>query len=118
MPPRHFDLGRYGTAINAVAVAWVAFLDVLYCFPIALPVTPENMSYVSVVCAGLLGFVTILWFTTKRGVFKGPHIDYDLLKERRLTAMREEADIVEGVPDRKLSVTANSSDQKDTVEMG
>ena len=88
LPPRYFDLGRYGAPINAVAVAWVTFLNVVYCFPIALPVTATNMSYVSVVCIGLFSFVIVLWFTTKRGTFKGPLIDLDLLHARRMDAIR------------------------------
>ena len=87
LPPRHFNLGRLGPIINATAVAWVIFLDVLYCFPVALPVTAQNMSYVSVVSTGLVLFVIALWFTTKRNVFKGPKVDYELMNERRLAAI-------------------------------
>ena len=87
LPKRHFDLGRLGAPINAVAVAWVVFLDLLYCFPTSMPVTPQNMSYVSVVSSGLVVFVVTLWFTTKRSVFKGPRIDWDLLLERRNAAI-------------------------------
>ncbi|KAJ6442490.1 amino acid transporter [Purpureocillium lavendulum] len=56
---------------------WVVFLDVLYCFPTSMPVTAQNMNYVSVVGVGLLSFVVLLWFTTKRNVFKGPRVDYE-----------------------------------------
>jgi choline transport protein len=52
-----------------------------------MPVTPQNMSYVSVVCAGLVGFVIALWFTTKRGTFKGPKIDLEVLHARRVAAV-------------------------------
>jgi choline transport protein len=63
-----------------------------------MPVTPQNMSYVSVVCTGLVGFVIALRFTTKRGSFKGTKrgsfkgskIDLELLHARR-------AAVVEGV---------------------
>lgn len=87
LPERYFSLGRFGPYINATAVAWVVYLDVLYCFPTALPVTPQNMSFVSVVSVGLVGFVVALWFTTKRKTFKGPRIDYELLKARREAAI-------------------------------
>ncbi|KAK5122246.1 hypothetical protein LTR85_004156 [Meristemomyces frigidus] len=89
LPQRYFNLGRLGPVINATAVAWVIFLDVLYCFPVALPVTAQNMSYVSVVSGGLVLFVIILWFTTKKGVFRGPKVDYELMNERRLVALGE-----------------------------
>jgi choline transport protein len=68
-------------------VLWVVFLDILYCFPTAMPVTAENMSYVSVVFVGLVGFVIILWFTTKKNTFTGPRIDLDMLNARRVAAV-------------------------------
>ncbi len=87
LPERYFSLGRLGTAVNAIAVAWVIFLDILYCFPAFKPVTPQSMSYVSVVCVGLLSFVIVLWFTTKRGQFKGPQINLGIMRDRRLMAL-------------------------------
>ena len=87
LPPRYFDLGRLGYPINIIAVLWVVFLDILYCFPTALPATSVNMSYVSVVACGLVAFVVGLWFTTKRGVFKGPKVDLELLTDRREAAL-------------------------------
>lgn len=56
-----------------------------------MPVTAANMSYVSVVAFGLIAFVIGLWFTTKRGVFKGPRIDIELLEERRNAALEGES---------------------------
>jgi choline transport protein len=88
LPLRYFSLGRYGAAINGISVAWVVFLDILYCFPTAMPVTPENMSYVSVVFTGLVAFVIALWFTTKKGTFMGPQINLDLLNARRMAAVQ------------------------------
>ncbi|KAJ3542333.1 hypothetical protein NM208_g4154 [Fusarium decemcellulare] len=87
LPLRYFSLGKYGSLINGISVAWVVFLDILYCFPTSMPVTPQNMSYVSVVCTGLIGFVIALWFTTKRGTFTGPKIDLDLINARRVAAV-------------------------------
>lgn len=95
LPERHFNLGKLGYAVNGIAVAWVCFLNVLYCIPTTMPVTPQNMSWVSVVCTGLVSFVVILWFTTKKGVFKGPRVDKALLNERRLAAIHGGAEIIE-----------------------
>ncbi|KIW11301.1 hypothetical protein PV08_10601 [Exophiala spinifera] len=96
LPERYFNLGRLGPFVNGLAVAWVCFLNVLYCFPTTMPVTPQNMSYVSVVTVGLVGFVVILWFTTKRGVFTGPHIDFELLNQRRNEALHAGVYIIDG----------------------
>jgi choline transport protein len=95
LPPRHFNLGRLGAPINAISVAWVIFLDVLYCFPTTMPVTAENMSYVSVVSVGLVCFVIGLWFLTKRKTFLGPKINLDLLHARRLDALGEHDQVEE-----------------------
>lgn len=93
LPERWFHLGRYGNSINFLAVAWVLFIDILACFPTAMPVTPSNMSYVSVVTTGLTGFVVVLWFVSKRGKFKGPKVDEAMLHRRRLEGLH-----LEGVP--------------------
>jgi choline transport protein len=110
LPERYFNLGKLGAPINAIAVAWVVFLDILYCFPTAMPVTPQNMSYVSVVSVGLMCFVLVLWFTTKRGVFKGPHIDFELLNQRRHAA-------IEG-DDRVVSIDGQSFERVQSKTLG
>ncbi|KIW46951.1 uncharacterized protein PV06_02569 [Exophiala oligosperma] len=88
LPERYFSLGKFGVAVNAIAVAWVIFLDVLYCFPTSRPVTPQSMSYVSVVSVGCVTFVVLLWLTTKKGRFTGPHVDFEVMNERRRIALR------------------------------
>ncbi|KIW36219.1 uncharacterized protein PV06_11491 [Exophiala oligosperma] len=90
LPPRYFSLGRYGVAVNATAIIWVIFLDIVYCTPTTMPVTVENMNYVSVVSVGLVSFVVVLWLTSKKGVFMGPKIDMAELQERRMAAMRDD----------------------------
>lgn len=60
LPKRYFNLGRFGPFVNGIAVVWVVVLDILYCFPVMLPVTLENMSWVSVVSVSLVSFVVML----------------------------------------------------------
>jgi choline transport protein len=114
LPERYFNLGRLGPVINATSVAWVVFLNVIYCIPTTMPATPQNMSYVSVVCVGLIGFVVVLWFTTKKGVFKGPQIDLELLRERREAAING-LEIVQVDSERRISRTSTSKYIKETV---
>jgi choline transport protein len=83
-------LGKFGWIVNATAVTWVVFLDIIYCFPTVRPVTSMNMNYVSVVRAGLVMFVIGLWFTSKRGTFTGPKINMEELIERRMAALNGE----------------------------
>lgn len=74
LPERPFSLGRFGTAINFVAVAWVIFLDILCCIPTEMPVTKENMNYISVVSIGLTGIVFLIYVFSKRGKYLGPRM--------------------------------------------
>lgn len=82
LPERPFSLGRYGTFVNAVSVAWVVFLDIISFLPAEMPVTKENMNYVSVVSVGLTGIVLALYFFTKRGKYLGPRVFNDPAEER------------------------------------
>jgi choline transport protein len=90
------------------------FLDILYCFPTTLPVTPQNMSYVSIVSAGLVGFVIALWFTTKRGTFVGPKVDFDLINARRQQAIGEDLRVIsiEGQSSNTVSMEGGGKDSK------
>ena len=113
LPERYFSLGPFGAFVNATAVAWVIFLDILYCFPTVLPVTPQNMSWVSVVSVGLVTFIIVLWFTTKRRTFKGPEIDMDLLRTRRHAALDGNVIYTDGQSADFSSVTAKGKSTKE-----
>lgn len=91
LPKRVFSLGRYGAFLNATAVLWVLLLDIVYFIPTLQPVTVTNMNYVSVVTVGLVGFILILWFTTKRATFTGPNINMEKLRIMREEALNEMA---------------------------
>jgi choline transport protein len=119
LPERYFNLGKLGAPINAIAVAWVVFLDILYCFPTTMPVTPQNMSYVSVVSVGLVSFVVALWFATKKGTFKGPHVDLDLLEARRHAAIEGDIRVVsiEGHPDVRTDMKDMRTDSTSKAEL-
>jgi choline transport protein len=83
LPERPFSLGKYGFAINVIAVVWVAFLDILSCFPTEIPVTKENMNYVSVVSIGLTGIVMMVYLFSKRGKYLGPRMPTELNRGNR-----------------------------------
>jgi hypothetical protein len=44
LAPGPFSLGKWYLPIGAVAVAWVAFIVILLCFPASSSVTPGSMS--------------------------------------------------------------------------
>jgi len=107
--PRYFSLGRYGAAINATAVVWVLFLDIIYCVPTAMPFTPQNMNYVSVVVSVLTMFILALWFISKKGKFVGPMINMAELEERRMEALGQTL-VTDVVP--QSSTAINTSRQE------
>ncbi|KAJ5946179.1 hypothetical protein N7454_003018, partial [Penicillium verhagenii] len=74
LPERPFSLGRFGFAINLISVLWVILLDILCFLPTEMPVTKENMNYVSVVSVGLTTFVFVLYLFFKRGKYLGPRL--------------------------------------------
>jgi len=47
-----FSLGKFGFVINGICLVWIALAIVLFCMPVAIPVTPSSMNYASVVFAG------------------------------------------------------------------
>lgn len=95
LPDRFFNLGAWGTVVNATAVAWVVFLDVLACFPAIRPVTAENMNYMSAVGAGLVCMVLVFWFATKKGKFQGPTVNLVLIDARRQAALHRDTMAIE-----------------------
>lgn len=107
LPARYFSLGRYGTAINATAVVWVLFLDIIYCFPTLVPATSVNMNYVSVVVTGLTLFVLSLWLISKKGTFTGPKIDMAQLESRRMAALGHHM-VIDGVEQHTRTFETNS----------
>ncbi|KAJ9494072.1 hypothetical protein H2202_010500 [Exophiala xenobiotica] len=69
-----YSLGRFGYAINIVAVLWITLATVLFCMPTALPVTPSTMNYASVVFT-FFAMVSVVWYLVyARKHFKGPPI--------------------------------------------
>ncbi|KIW66328.1 hypothetical protein PV04_05664 [Phialophora macrospora] len=81
LPARPFDLGPIlGPFCNAFSVLWILFYTILFCFPVFLPATVENMNYVSVVFVGI-GILTLcVWWGGKRKSFTGPAINLDGLE--------------------------------------
>ncbi|KAK1625277.1 amino acid/polyamine transporter I [Colletotrichum phormii] len=80
LPPRYLNLGWFGYVCNVFSVLWIVILGVFICMPPTLPVTAGSMNYTCVVLVGLLGIVLLFWFIDGRKNFKGPNIDWDMIK--------------------------------------
>ncbi|KIV86539.1 hypothetical protein PV11_02142 [Exophiala sideris] len=76
-----YSLGRFGYAINIIAVVWIMLATVLFCMPTALPVTPSSMNYASVVFT-FFAAVSVVWYLVyARKYFTGPPIaDIEVVK--------------------------------------
>ncbi|EXJ57389.1 hypothetical protein A1O7_07736 [Cladophialophora yegresii CBS 114405] len=81
LPARPFNLGPLlGPFCNLFSVVWTLFYTVLFSFPVFLPVTAQNMNYVSVVLVGVSLITLALWWGGKRKTFTGPSIQIDGLE--------------------------------------
>ena len=64
-----WNLGRWGVPLNAIAVAWVAFITVLFSIP------PNELAGWSMIA--LCVFMALYWFVDARHRFTGPHKSTD-----------------------------------------
>ena len=84
LPDHAFDLGWMGHVCNCLSPILVAVVGVLICFPPELPVTHQNINYTPVVLVALSLVILCFWFTMGHR-FKGPKIDWDVLKSAKAT---------------------------------
>jgi len=70
--PGPFHLGRFGVAVGSVGMLWVALVTVLFCLPVAYPVTKETLNYTPVAVGGVLVLSLAAWVLHARFWFRGP----------------------------------------------
>ncbi|KAI9447937.1 amino acid/polyamine transporter I [Lactarius indigo] len=70
--PGTFHLGRWSSPIGAVAVAWVAFINILLLFPPGQHTNAKNMNYAVVIIMGVFIYAALSWAVSARKWFKGP----------------------------------------------
>lgn len=64
-----FWLGPLGLVANIITLFWTLFTLVFFCFPMTMPVTKDNMNYVSVVIVGYIVWCIAYWFIRGRSTF-------------------------------------------------
>lgn len=69
-PHGPFWLGPLGYFSNIVTVTWTVFAVVFYSFPATMPVTRNNMNYVSVVIVGYTLWCVFYWQVRGKRVFR------------------------------------------------
>ena len=69
-----WHLGRWSRPIGIIAVAWVAFITVLFMLPQVSPVGRTTFNYTPVAVLAVIGFAGIYWLVSARHWFKGPKV--------------------------------------------
>lgn len=72
LPARRWSLGRWGLAINVVALVLLVPLIFFLSWPLVTPVTAETMNWSSVMLAGVFILATGYYFVKGRKEFVGP----------------------------------------------
>ncbi|KAK5130535.1 hypothetical protein LTR08_001965 [Meristemomyces frigidus] len=72
LPPRRWSLGRYGLAINIVALLFVTPILFFYVWPLTHPVTAANMNWSSMMFFAVLVIAGIYYWLKARHVYTGP----------------------------------------------
>lgn len=70
--PGPWHLGRWSLPIGWVAVAWVAFVTVLFCLPQSRPVTADSMNYAAVALVVVLVLARVWWGVAGRSTYEVP----------------------------------------------
>jgi len=76
-----FSLGKFGFAINILTVCWICLAVMLFCMPVAIPVTAQSMNYASVVFSGFASISVAWYFIRGRKAFSGPPVQADVSPE-------------------------------------
>jgi amino acid transporter len=66
-----WNLGRYGPVLNLIAIAWVAFITILFSIP------PNELAGLTM-AAVLIG-LTLYWMLSQRHRFRGPAVSMEKL---------------------------------------
>jgi amino acid permease (GABA permease) len=69
-----WHLGRWSKPIGIIAVAWVAFITILFMLPQVSPITLLNFNYAPVAVGVVLVFCGGWWLLSARTWFKGPKV--------------------------------------------
>ncbi|KJR87473.1 choline transport protein [Sporothrix schenckii 1099-18] len=72
--PGPFHLGRFGFAVNLLAVLFIALFAVFFCFPPATPFDATTMNYNCVIIVGIVVLVAAWWFLHAAKHYELPHL--------------------------------------------
>ncbi|KAJ6506049.1 choline transport protein [Mycena vulgaris] len=76
VPQGPFWMGRAGFFVNTISVLLIVFMNVMFCFPYALPATVPTMNYNSVILVGCVALTTFWWIIHGRTQYPGPRLPH------------------------------------------
>ncbi|KAJ7487145.1 choline transport protein [Mycena latifolia] len=76
VPQGPFWMSRAGFFVNTISVLLIAFTNVMFCFPYALPATVPAMNYNSVILVGCVVVTTFWWIVHGRTKYPGPRLPH------------------------------------------
>jgi amino acid transporter len=89
--PGPWNLGRFSKPVGAIAVAWVALIIPVLCFPATKgkDLNDLNMNYTCLIYGGVM-FLALLWYAVDaRHWFKGPKINVEHLIHTKVVEGQE-----------------------------
>lgn len=78
--PGPWNMGRFSFGVNIWAVCWTAFVSVIFFFPTAMPVVPDNMNYAIVIFTAIILFALGYWCFAGKKFYHGPHANTRLIQ--------------------------------------
>ena len=72
--PGPWTLGRWGRPVAIIAVAWIAFISILFVLPQAAPINIQTFNYAIVAVGAVIIFSGAYWLLGARTWFKGPRV--------------------------------------------
>ncbi|KAK3943711.1 amino acid transporter [Diplogelasinospora grovesii] len=73
-PKGPFNLGRWGTPVNLLAVAFITLFNTFFCFPYAYPTDVETMNYNTVILVGIVAVTGLWWAVHAVRHYPGPKV--------------------------------------------
>jgi amino acid permease (GABA permease) len=77
--PGPWHMGRFSVWVNLWAVCWTAFVSVIFIFPTAMPVVPDNMNYAIVFFVAIILFAWVYWQFAGKNFYHGPRANTQLI---------------------------------------
>ena len=69
-----WNLGPLSSTVNVIAMAWVAFITILFMLPTFRPISWSTLNYTPIVVLGVTSLLVVWYAASVRFWFKGPRI--------------------------------------------